>query len=109
MEFHVNGGLTPCKHPNFHVKGPVNKGKGVLDLLSTGRKAPPFLERVWDRSLAVIPALPPPLSLALLSPYSFYPYPSVVRPHVCPSWLSWGYLGYILGRLGSLLGHLEAV
>ena len=32
MEFHVNGGLTPCKHPTFHVKGSINKEKGALDL-----------------------------------------------------------------------------
>ena len=59
-------------------------------LLSTGRKAPLFWRGCGIALLSVIPALPPPLSLALLSSYSFYPYPCVVRPHVCPSWPSWG-------------------
>ena len=101
MEFHVNGGLTPCKHPTFHVKGPINKEQGVLDLLSTGRKAPLSWRGCGIAFLFVIPALPPPLPLALLSSYSFYPL-SVRCSSACLSLLA--LMGVILDAFGSVLG-----
>ena len=80
-------------------------------LLSTGRKAPLSWRGCGIAFLFVIPALPPPLPLALLSSYSFHP-SSVRCSSACLSLLallgvildaSWGVLGAswaVLGPLG---------
>ena len=83
---------------------------GVLNLLSTGRKAHFFLRGRGIVFLSVIPALLSPLPLALTSYHLVYSL-STRASSACVSLLAlWGVLfGCILRRLGSLLGRLEAV
>jgi len=80
--------------------------EGVLNLLSTGRKAPLFLRGCGIAFLFVIPALPPPLPLALLASYSFYPL-SVRCSSACLSLLA--LMGVILDAFWSVLGVSWAV
>ena len=95
------------------IFGPQEPQEGVLDLLSTGRKAHFFLEGVGSFSC--------PLFLL----FSFYSSSSSPRPSLIllvlpfiralfvrmfvPPGPHGGYLGCIWERLGSLLGRLEAV
>ena len=110
MEFHVNGGLTPCKHPTFHVKGSIYMEIGSVKPAGHETESAPFFERVWDRflvrySCSSSSSSPRPSLILLVLPFIRALF---VRMFVPPG-PHGGYLGCILERLGSLLGRLEAV
>ena len=87
--------------PGFIIKNGSHAKRAFRYLLSTRRKAPLFLRGCGIAFLFVIPALPPPLPLALLSSYSFYPL-SVRCSSACLSLLA--LMGVILDASWSVSG-----
>ena len=131
--------LSQLKHPTFHVKGSVNKEKGVLNLgrpMLTPSALPQVLLSRTDRTRSALSVtclardgkrtfFGEGLESLFLVRYSCSfsyssPRPYLILPvSLCiralfvrmfvPPGPLGGYLGCILGRLGSLLGRLEAV